>query len=136
LAHYDDVVAEVHHHVVDRAGVALEAGVTEVWVDPGIGFAKTAAHNLRLLAALPELAASAASLGARVLIGTSRKSFLGRFGAPAGVAVPVDERLDASLATAVWCMTNGAGMVRVHEVAPTVQAAALVGRGCATPCAA
>lgn len=136
LAHYDDVVAEVHHHVVDRARVALEAGVTEVWADPGIGFAKNAAHNLRLLAALPELAASARSVGARVLVGPSRKSFLGRYGAPAGEAVPVDGRLDASLATAVWCMANGAGMVRVHDVAPTVQAATLVGRGSTTPRAA
>ncbi len=77
---YDDVVAEVHDAVLERARDALAAGVAEVWVDPGIGFGKTAAHNLALLAHLSDLADGAATLGARVLVGTSRKSFLGRFG--------------------------------------------------------
>jgi len=124
---YDDVVTEVHSHVVDAAARAREAGVPEVWVDPGIGFAKTAEQNVALLAALPELAAAAETAGARVLVGTSRKSFLGRYGAPApDRPLGVDERADASLATAVWAMVAGAGMVRVHEVADTVRAATLV----------
>ena len=125
---YDDVVAEVHDTVLERARDALAAGVPEVWVDPGIGFGKTAAHNLALLAHLSDLADGAATLGARVLVGTSRKSFLGRFGTEPGRSpVPVDDRLEASLATAVWALSEGAAMVRVHDVAPTVLAASLVG---------
>jgi dihydropteroate synthase len=126
---YDDVVGEVHAHVLGRAAAARQAGVTEVWVDPGIGFAKSAAQNLRLLASLGGLAAGAAEQGARVLVGTSRKSFLGRYGASGDAPVPVTDRLEASLATAVWAMANGAGMVRVHDVAPAVVAATMVGPG-------
>ncbi len=125
---YDDVVAEVHGALLRRAEDALAAGVPEVWVDPGIGFGKTAAHNLTLLAHLPALATAASALGARVLVGTSRKSFLGRFGTePGRPPLPVDDRLEASLATAVWALSQGAAMVRVHDVAPTVLAASLVG---------
>lgn len=127
LAHYEDVVAEVHGHVLHLAAQARDAGIDEVWVDPGIGFAKTGDHNLRLLAGLPALAAAARRAGARVLVGTSRKRFLGRFGAPGDAALPVTERFEASLATAVWAMSAGADMVRVHDVAPTVDAASLVG---------
>ncbi|MDA8269265.1 MAG: dihydropteroate synthase [Actinomycetota bacterium] len=122
-ARYGDVVREVHDHVLDRARQALDAGVTEVWVDPGIGFAKATAHNLALLRHLPELVAS----GVPVLVGTSRKSFLGAI-APAvgGGHAPVGERLPASVATATWAMVAGCAMVRVHDVAATVQAARLV----------
>jgi dihydropteroate synthase len=101
--------------------------VPEVWVDPGIGFAKTAAQNLDLLASLPELAATAGSLGAGVLVGASRKRFLGRYGSSDGREVAPSDRLEASLATAVWSLAAGARMVRVHDVAATVQAARLVG---------
>ncbi|MGH9281705.1 MAG: dihydropteroate synthase [Acidimicrobiales bacterium] len=116
---YDDVVAEVRDFLLARAEAGAEAGVEEVWIDPGIGFGKTAAHNLRLLRHLRELAGT----GFPVLVGTSRKSFLGILagGAPAG------DRLEGSLATAVWAMARGAGMVRAHDVAPTVAAARLVG---------
>jgi dihydropteroate synthase len=68
-----------------------------------------------------------APLGARVLVGTSRKRFLGVLGATDDGPAPVDDRLEGSLATAVWCMAQGAGMVRVHDVAATVRAARLVG---------
>jgi dihydropteroate synthase len=127
LTGYDDVVSEVRSHVLDAAARAREAGVREVWVDPGIGFAKSAAQNVALLAALPELARAAASSSAKVLVGTSRKNFLGRYGAPAADRpLGPGERLEASLATAVWAMVAGAGMVRVHDVADTVRAATLV----------
>ncbi len=125
--HYDDVVVEVFGYVLDRARRAAAAGVAEVWVDPGIGFGKTAEHNLSLLGHLAELAAAAGRDGFGLLVGTSRKSFLGRFGATADGTVPVDDRLEASLAIETWAMVQGAGMVRVHDVAPTVQAATLVG---------
>ena len=99
----------------------------EVWVDPGIGFGKTAAHNLVLLHHLPELVAE----GFPVLVGTSRKSFLGRLAAgPEAGPAGVPERLAGSIATATWAMLAGASMVRVHDVASAVQAATLVG---ATP---
>lgn len=121
---YDDVAAEVFAFLAARAAEARDAGVSEVWVDPGIGFGKTVAHNLTLLRRLPELVAG----GCPVLVGTSRKGFLGRLAAgPDGAPAPVDERLPGSLATAVWAMVAGAAMVRVHDVGPTVQAATLVG---------
>src|SRR3546814_15859501 len=72
-ATYDDVVAEVRDHLVGLAEAAIAAGVPQVWVAPGIGFAKTAAHNLALLAHLDELVGT----GFPVLVGTSRKGFLG-----------------------------------------------------------
>jgi len=121
---YDDVVAEVADLLADRASAAAAAGVTEIWIDPGIGFGKTAEHNLRLLSALAGLAAT----GYPVLVGTSRKTFLGGLAAsPDGIPAPVDARLPGSLATATWAMQQGARMVRVHDVAATVQAATLVG---------
>lgn len=130
---YDDVVAEVRAFLVERAEWALAAGVPEVWIDPGIGFGKTAGHNLELLARLGELVGT----GFPVLVGASRKSFLGRLlGAsdagrplseqPGAPVAAVDDRLEGSLAVATWALDAGARMVRVHEVRPTVQAVRLV----------
>lgn len=116
---YEDVVGEVRSFLVERADEATALGVDEVWVDPGIGFGKLPRHNLVLLRQLRSLAAT----GYPVLVGTSRKSFLG---ALAGGAAP-DDRLEGSLATAVWAMTQGASMVRAHDVGATVAAARLVG---------
>jgi dihydropteroate synthase len=123
-AAYDDVVGEVERFLVERASAARHAGVEEVWIDPGIGFAKTAAHNLSLLRHLTTLVAT----GFPVLVGTSRKSFIGRLTGDA----PVDDRLEGSLATAVWSMTQGAAMVRAHDVRETVQAAALAAQAAAS----
>lgn len=117
-AMYDDVVAEVRDFLVARAGEAVAAGIGEVWIDPGIGFAKTAEHNLRLLRHLGSLVAT----GYPVVVGTSRKSFLGRITGGA----PVDDRLEPSVATATWAMAQGVAMVRVHDVRETVHAARLV----------
>jgi dihydropteroate synthase len=128
--HYRDVVSEVFGFVLDRARRALAGGVPEVWVDPGIGFGKTAAHNLSLLHHLPELVAAAADAGcAGVLVGTSRKRFLGLLAAPPGSDEPVgvDERVEGSLATAALAMVTGVSVLRVHDVAVTVQAARLYG---------
>jgi dihydropteroate synthase len=122
---YDDVVTEVRDHLAGRAARAAEAGVEEIWIDPGIGFGKTLDHNLELLAGLDTLVAT----GHPVLVGTSRKAFLGILAAgPDGTPAPVADRLPGSLATATWALQQGAGMVRVHDVAATVQAALLVGR--------
>jgi dihydropteroate synthase len=115
---YGDVVAEVRGFLVARAREARDLGVEEVWVDPGIGFAKTTEHNLALLRRLDLLVAE----GFPVVVGTSRKSFLGRLTGGA----PADDRLAASVATAAWALSQGAAMVRVHDVAPTVEAARLL----------
>lgn len=131
---YDDVVAEVRDFLVGRARAGRALGVDEVWIDPGIGFGKTTEHNLTLLANLDVLVAT----GFPVVVGTSRKSSLGRLTAQADgssittadpgrvagqtLAAPVPERLEASIATAVWSWRHGAHVVRVHDVAATVAA--------------
>jgi dihydropteroate synthase len=119
--HYDDVVAEVGAHLRARVDAAVSAGIARgaVLVDPGIGFGKTIEHNLALLRGLPELAVAA---GVPLLVGASRKSFLGALlgGAPAR------ERDEATLAATVWCFERGVAMVRVHDVESSVRAAALM----------
>jgi dihydropteroate synthase len=123
-AHYDDVVAQVTADLVARASRAEAAGVPEVWIDPGIGFAKTAAHNLSLLRHLGRLV----DTGYRVAVGTSRKSFLGALTPDAaGHPAAVGDRLEGSVATAVWSALQGAAMVRVHDVAVTSMALRLAG---------
>jgi dihydropteroate synthase len=119
--HYDDVVAEVREFLVDRAETATAAGVSEVWIDPGIGFGKTAEHNLALLADLDSLV----DTGWPVLVGASRKSFIGRLHAASdGTSAPAaeDDRLEGSVAVATWAALQGAAAVRVHDVAATVRA--------------
>ncbi len=129
---YDDVVAEVGDFLVERAEAGRSAGVEQVWIDPGIGFGKTTEHNLALLAGIDDLV----STGYPVLVGTSRKRFLGRLlAASDGVdEVGADDRLEGSVATAAWCLAHGAAMVRAHDVADTAAVAAqagerLAGRG-------
>ncbi|MBI1406362.1 MAG: dihydropteroate synthase [Caulobacter sp.] len=115
--HYDNVVGEVEAFLLARASAALAAGVARdrIWLDPGIGFGKTVAHNLALLAALPRLVA----LGYPVLLGASRKRFIASLdplGKEAGA------RLGGSLAAALRGGAAGVAAVRVHDVRETVQA--------------
>ncbi|HVT41815.1 MAG TPA: dihydropteroate synthase [Acidimicrobiales bacterium] len=130
---YGDVVAEVRDFVLARARLALQAGVDEVWVDPGIGFGKTMAHNLSLLRHLPELVEAAAGAGcAGVLVGASNKRFVGLLaagdpGRPGTTPAPIAERAEGSLALAAAALVAGAGMVRVHDVPATLQVARLYG---------
>jgi dihydropteroate synthase len=122
---YDDVVAEVCEVLADRAERARAAGIEEVWLDPGIGFGKTMAHNLELLAHLDRVVA----IGPPVLIGTSRKGTFGRIlAASDGVdgMVPPDDRLAGSIASEVWCLHQGVAMVRAHDVRAAVQACRVV----------
>jgi len=121
---YDDVVRDVAQFLERRAELAREAGVDEIWIDPGIGFGKTLEHNLALLRHLPVLTAGPTP----VVVGTSRKSFLGAVTGESPPPPPLD-RLEGSLATAVWALSQGAGMVRVHDVAPTVGALRLLAGG-------
>jgi dihydropteroate synthase len=124
-AQYDDVVGEVLGYLCDRAEKAAGAGVAEIWIDPGIGFGKTADHNLRILRDLGAFV----SAGWPVALGTSRKSFLGRITtAPDGSVPSTDDRLEATVATTVWSILQGVDMVRVHDVRPAVQAAFLAGK--------
>jgi dihydropteroate synthase len=114
---YADVVDDVKAFLAERLAFAVDAGVAEerVLLDPGIGFGKTLAHNLELLRRLRELAA----LGRPLLLGTSRKSFLGRILAGADEQ-PLDtaQRLPGTLATCVLAYERGARVFRVHDVAP------------------
>ena len=114
---YGDVAAEVCDFLLARAQAAEAGGVarSKIWLDPGIGFGKTLAHNLALLAALPRLVA----LGYPVLLGASRKSFLGAIDL---TAARPDARLPGSLATALWGAEAGVSALRVHDVGETVQA--------------
>ena len=127
--HYDDLLTEVYGFVLERARVALKAGVGEVWVDPGIGFGKTMAHNLSLLRHLPQLVRSAEATGcAGVMVGASRKRFLGLLAAPGSdEPAATEDRLEGSLAIAALALVSGVSMVRVHDVSVTVQAARLYG---------
>ncbi|HYY79542.1 MAG TPA: dihydropteroate synthase [Actinomycetes bacterium] len=106
---YEDVVAEVEAFLADRCAAAEAAGVAHdaLVVDPGIGFGKRDEHNYALLAALPRLT----RLGHPLLVGTSRKGFVGR-----ALDAPVHERLEGSAAAVVWAVERGARIVRVHDV--------------------
>lgn len=120
---YDDVVTEVFGWLDHAATAARELGVGEIYLDPGIGFGKTAAHNLALLSALPTLVKT----GANVLVGTSRKTFLGALSSSRpGEVAPPEERFEASVASAVYAMVCGVAMVRVHDVRACADAACLV----------
>jgi dihydropteroate synthase len=115
---YEDVVAAVGAFLADRMAAALAAGIAEerIWLDPGIGFGKTAAHNLELLRRLSELAA----LGRPLVVGTSRKSFIGRLDGS-----QANERLGGTIASSILAAAEGATVLRVHDVAEVRQALAV-----------
>jgi dihydropteroate synthase len=116
LARYDDVVAEVSAELASSLSAATKAGIAaeRIVLDPGIGFAKTGAHNIALLRGLPALR----SLGRPLLVGVSRKRFVGRI---SGAEAPRD-RLGGSLAAGLFAVMRGSAILRVHDVAATVQA--------------
>jgi dihydropteroate synthase len=112
---YEDVVDDIKAFLAERIEFAVSQGIEEkrIWVDPGIGFGKTVEHNLELHRRLGELA----ELGRPITFGSSRKSFIGKL-----TGAPVDQRLGGSIASNVIAYANGAGMLRVHDVAPMRQA--------------
>jgi len=116
---YGDVVAEVSAFLAERARHCLEAGISRrrIVVDPGFGFGKTLAHNLRMMRDLDRFLA----LDLALLVGVSRKSMIG-----AVLERPVQDRLAGSLALAVFAVTRGASIVRVHDVGPTVDALRMI----------
>jgi dihydropteroate synthase len=115
---YHDVVVEIGEFLTEMAERARDAGVTRLWLDPGIGFGKTTEHNVALLAHVSHFVEIAHEYHAGVVIGTSRKRFLGDFG---GEPLDVDQRLEGSIATAAWVLLQGVSMVRVHDAAAAVQ---------------
>lgn len=115
--HYDDVVAEVAAFLAVRVAACEQAGVPRaaLLIDPGFGFGKTLAHNLRLLGRLDSFVAT----GLPVLVGVSRKSMFSQL-----LGVPADSRLHAGLAAAALAVASGARVIRTHDVRATVEAVA------------
>jgi dihydropteroate synthase len=113
---YEDVVSEVKGFLEERLAFATAEGVPEdrIWLDPGIGFGKTVEHNLELLRRLDEIVA----IGRPVVVGTSRKSFLGKLAGGRAEG----ERLPGTIATNVLALERGASVFRVHDVAPVADA--------------
>jgi dihydropteroate synthase len=121
---YGDVVDEVRAYLEARMSFAIAEGVPEskIQLDPGIGFGKTLAHNLELIARLDEIV----SLGRPVVIGVSRKSFISRIAQEAGVSgVEVEDRLPGTIAANALALERGARIFRVHDVRATAQGLAV-----------
>jgi len=116
LAQYDDMVAEVAAELRNRVTWAVESGIEPscIALDPGIGFAKTAAGNIALLQRLGDLLA----LGFPLMVGVSRKGFIGGL---SGETV-ASARVSGSIAAGLWAASQGASILRVHDVRATVQA--------------
>lgn len=115
-AEYDDLLADVKRELMDSVKLAVQAGVPDehIILDPGIGFGKTVAHNLELIRRLDEIRA----LGYPVLLGTSRKSFIGFT-----LDLPADQRVEGTAATVSVGITRGADIIRVHDVEHMVRVA-------------
>jgi dihydropteroate synthase len=123
---YDDVVSEVKAFLEERLAFATAEGIAEarVWLDPGIGFGKTLDHNLELLRRLDEIV----TIGRPVVVGASRKSFLGKL-----TGRPESERVPATVAANVIAFERGASIFRVHDVAETVDALKVAAATLRTP---
>lgn len=105
--HYDDLIVEIYDYLAKAVEKARSAGINQVMIDPGIGFGKTADHNLELINRLEEFR----SIGVPILIGVSRKSFIGRI-----LETPVEARLEGTAAAVTASILHGADVVRVHDV--------------------
>jgi len=116
---YKDVVKEIFSFLKERVDFCEQAGVDvdRIIVDPGIGFGKTVLHNLEILKNLDQFR----SLGRPIMIGVSRKSFIGKV-----LQLEPEERLEGSLASAIWCMMKGASILRVHDVKETRRALSVI----------
>lgn len=112
---YQDIIDDIYQYFDDRIGMATSSGIgpDKIIIDPGIGFGKKLEHNLEIIRKLSEFK----MLGFPLLVGASRKSFIGKV-----LDLPPGERLEGSLAAAVWAMINGADILRVHDVKETIRA--------------
>jgi dihydropteroate synthase len=117
--HYDDVIDEIYEYLYQRACYAIDSGISsdKIIIDPGIGFGKNLDHNITILNKIKEFS----FMGFPVLVGPSRKSFLGKV-----LDLPGDERLEGSIAAAVWSVINNVSIVRVHDVGETVRALKII----------
>jgi len=117
---YEDVLSAVVEYLAGRVDALCSAGIAKesIAIDPGIGFGKTVEDNLALLAGLPRLK----QIGCPVLVGLSRKSFIGKI-----TGAPVGDRMPGSIGGMVYAAMRGADIVRVHDVAASVQALDIVG---------
>jgi len=115
---YKDLVGDISRYLSERIAAAEKAGVNprKIMIDPGIGFGKTKDHNLEIIARLGEFK----KLGKPIVIGVSRKAFIGKI-----TGMSVEDRLEGSIAAATLAVIHGADIVRVHDVAPTVRALAV-----------
>jgi dihydropteroate synthase len=104
---YEDVVKDVHDFLAKQASIAREGGIRQILIDPGLGFGKALDHNFELMRRLDVLG----DLGYPVLVGPSRKSFIGKL-----LDLPVDQRLEGTAAAVTVCILHGAHIVRVHDV--------------------
>jgi dihydropteroate synthase len=120
---YDDVTAEVRDGLARAVETAQDAGVQQVVVDPGFGFGKSHADNLRLINEVDELL----RLNRPVLVGVSRKSTIGATLGTPDAPAPTDERLFGSLGATAVAVLRGASLVRTHDVAPTVEMLSVLG---------
>ncbi len=111
---YNNVIDEIYEYLDGKASAAVDAGISpdKIVLDPGLGFGKALDHNLSILNKISEFR----SMRYPIMIGASRKSFIG-----AVLGLPVEDRLEGSLAAAVWSVINGANILRVHDVAETVR---------------
>lgn len=114
---YYDLINDIKQFLQERIHLAKQAGIKEIIIDPGIGFGKTTEHNLLILKRLHELT----SLGCPILVGPSRKSFIGTI-----TELPVHERLEGTIASLVIAIMNGASIVRVHDVKECQRAVQIV----------
>ncbi len=116
---YDDVVEDIKHFFNERLAFAAAAGIDrdKIWLDPGIGFGKTVEHNLELVRRLNEFV----ELGCPILVGTSRKRFIGSV-----LGLDTDDRLEGTAATVACAIMNGARAVRVHDVRPIARVVQMV----------
>jgi dihydropteroate synthase len=121
---YEDVVRDISRYFEERLALAERAGIPRenIWLDPGIGFGKTVEHNLEILRRLREFTA----FGLPILIGTSRKSFIGKILGD----LPPEERLEGTAATVAIAIMNGANAVRVHDVREMVRVARMTDAVC------
>jgi dihydropteroate synthase len=117
--HYDDLLAELATFLRQRTETAVAAGLSDdkIMIDPGIGFGKSVEGNLTILKRLPELS----RLGMPILVGASRKAFIG-----AVLDLPVQDRLEGSLAVAAYASAQGAHVIRAHDVAATARAVRMI----------
>jgi dihydropteroate synthase len=121
---YKNAVEEVYAFLSDSCRLCESEGIapSKITVDPGIGFGKTAEHNLQILRSIPRLK----EIGKPVLVGASRKSFIGRILGSESKPLPVEQRLEGSLAVAAYSVMRGADVLRVHDVGETVRAVKII----------